>query len=289
MNSSAVTFTSIDVETANADLSSICQIGVVQFEDERIVRRWNVLVNPHDYFDCLNVSIHGIDEARVADAPSFPEVHERLHAYLTSGVITCHTSFDRSAIQAAHDKHGIPVPEITWLDTARVVRRAWPDRARAGFGLGPVAQMLGIEFQHHDAEEDARAAGEILLRAIKQTGLSVQDWLRRIEQPIVAQDKGQREANREGPLFGEIAVFTGFLSRLRKEAADRAAKAGCRVDLNVTNGTTLLVVGDQDVARLGGNEKSRKHRNAEARMAEGQAIRILTETDFERLLLNPPH
>ena len=66
----------------------------------------------------------------------------------------------------------------------------------------PVAEMLGIEFQHHDAEEDARAAGEILLRAIEQTGLSIQDWLRRIEQPIVAkdQDKGQREANREGPL-----------------------------------------------------------------------------------------
>ena len=192
MDSSAATFTSIDVETANVDLSSICQIGVVQFEDGRIVRRWNVLVNPHDYFDDMNVSIHGIDEARVADAPSFPEVHERLHAYLTNGVITCHTSFDRSAIQAAHDKHGITVPEITWLDTARVVRRAWPDRARAGFGLGSVAQMLGIEFQHHDAEEDARAAGEILLRAIKQTGLSVQDWLRRIEQPIVAkdQDKG---------------------------------------------------------------------------------------------------
>ena len=77
---------------------------------------------------------------------------------------------------------------------------------------------------------------------------------------------------------------------LRKEAADRAAKAGCRVDLNVTKGTTLLVVGDQDVAKLGGHEKSGKHRKAEARIADGQAIRILRETDFDRLLLSTyPH
>ena len=279
-----MTFTSIDVETANAALSSICQIGVVQFENVTIAQRWNVLVNPNDYFDSVNVSIHGIDAVSVADAPTFLEVHERLHAYLTAGIVTCHTSFDRSAIHAVYEKHGIAVPEITWLDTARVVRRAWPDRARTGFGLGPVAEMLGIQFQHHDAEEDARAAGEVLLRAIERTGLSIHDWLRRVEEPIVDKDKDQREANREGPLFGEVAVFTGSLSRLRKEAADRAADAGCRVDLNVTMATTLLVVGDQDVAKLGGHAKSRKHRKAEARIAEGQAIRILRETDFERLL-----
>ena len=173
-----MTFTSIDVETANAALSSICQIGVVQFENVTIAQRWNVLVNPNDYFDSVNVSIHGIDAVSVADAPTFLEVHERLHAYLTAGIVTCHTSFDRSAIHAVYEKHGIAVPEITWLDTARVVRRAWPDRARTGFGLGPVAEMLGIQFQHHDAEEDARAAGEVLLRAIERTGLSIHDWLR---------------------------------------------------------------------------------------------------------------
>jgi len=281
-----MTFTSIDVETANADLSSICQIGVVQFEDGVIVERWNPLVNPNDYFDDFNVSIHGIDETNVADAPLFPAVHERLHSYLTSGVIACHTSFDRSAIHAVHGKYGIAMPEITWLDTARVVRRAWPDRARAGFGLGPVAEMLGIEFQHHDAEEDARAAGEILLRAIEQTGLSIQGWLQRVERPIVDKDKGQREGNPEGPLFGEVVVFTGSLSMLRKEVADRAAEEGCRVDLNVTKSTTILVVDDQDVTRLDGRVKNVKHRKVEARIAEGQAIKILRETDFGLLLQN---
>ena len=49
-------FTSIDVETANADLSSICQIGVVKFVDGTIVDKWSTLVDPEDEFDLINVT-----------------------------------------------------------------------------------------------------------------------------------------------------------------------------------------------------------------------------------------
>ena len=45
--------------------------------------------------------------------------------------------------------------------------------SQVGYGLSNVAERLGVDFQHHDALEDARAAGEILLRAIAETGLNV--------------------------------------------------------------------------------------------------------------------
>ena len=190
-------FTSIDVETANADLSSICQIGIVQFKDGAIAHRWQTLVNPDNYFDDINFSIHGIDELHVADAPSFPELHNKLHAYLTTSIVTCHTTFDRTAIRAVHEKYGITLPEITWLDTARVARRTWPECSRAGYGLKPVAAMLGIDFQHHNAEEDARAAGEILLHAINETGLSVDEWLVRAKRPIGNVGRGPTKFTRK--------------------------------------------------------------------------------------------
>ena len=147
--------------------------------------------------------------------------------------------------------------------------------------------MLGIEFQHHAALEDARAAGEILLRAIVQTGLSVADWLVRVTRPINSTSASgyvAREGNPEGVLFGETVVFTGTLSLARSEAADLAAKVGCDVAGSVTKATTLLVVGDQDIRMLAGNEKSSKHRKAEGLIAKGQAIRILTEKDFAHLI-----
>jgi len=44
-------FVAIDFETANADLASICQVGVVTFEEGRVVESWGSLINPLDYFD----------------------------------------------------------------------------------------------------------------------------------------------------------------------------------------------------------------------------------------------
>ena len=94
-----------------------------------------------------------------------------------------------------------------------------------------------------------------------------------------------RDGNTDGPLFGEVLVFTGTLSMPRRMAADCAADAGCRVDGGVTKLTTLLVVGDEDVRRLAGHDKSSKHRKAEALIAAGQPIRILGENDFRRIVL----
>lgn len=52
----------------------------------------------------------------------------------------------------------------------------------------------------------------------------------------------------------------------------------------MTKKTTLLVVGDTDVQRLAGHEKSSKHRKAEELVAKGAPIRILRETDFRELV-----
>jgi DNA polymerase III subunit epsilon len=119
--------------------------------------------------------------------------------------------------------------------------------------------------------------------AVGQTGLSVEQWLVRVTRPIhPAEDVP--DANPEGPLYGEVVVFTGALSMVRPDAAVAAAKAGCQVDAGVTKHTTLLVVGDQDIRKLAGHEKSLKHRKAEELIKNGQHIRIVGETDFKSIV-----
>ena len=51
----------------------------------------------------------------------------------------------------------------------------------------------------------------------------------------------------------------------------------------MTKKTTMLVVGDQDIAKLNGHDKSGKHTKAEALIAGGHPIRIIGETDFMML------
>jgi hypothetical protein len=58
-------FVAIDVETANANMASICSIGTAAFEDGVLTNEWYSLIDPQDYFAGMNVSIPGIDESHV--------------------------------------------------------------------------------------------------------------------------------------------------------------------------------------------------------------------------------
>lgn len=281
-------FAAIDVETANADLFSICQVGVAIFQDGAHTSSWSSLVDPEDEFDGFNVSIHGIDEQIVKGAPKWPSVAAELRALLAGSIAACHTPFDRAATTLACDKYRLEQFDCRWLDTARVVRRAWPERfATTGYGLRNVAKFLGIDFKHHDALEDARAAGEVLCRARAHAGLTIDDWCARVQRPIDPSSAQSiiRDGNIEGPLFGNVAVFTGSLAIPRREAADLAARAGCNVGATVTKKTTLLIVGDQDISKLAGKPKSSKHIKAEELISQGCQIRVLRESDFQSIVV----
>lgn len=283
-------FVALDFETANPSLDSICQIGVVVFDDSRPVDTWLTLVDPEDYFDGMNISIHGIQPAHVVGAPKFPDVFERLHRLLAGKTVAHHTAFDKVALARAISKYRLADVACEWLDTARVARRAWQEFAQSGYGLASVAERLGITFAHHAAHEDARAAGEILIHASRQTGLTIADWHARVRRPVTARHSGlgatscARDGDPDGLLFGEVVVFTGALALPRHQMADLAAKAGCSVAENVTAKTTMLVVGDQDSRKLAGYEKSSKHRKSELLIAKGHSIRIVTEDDFQQLV-----
>src|SRR6185437_4653929 len=100
-----------------------------------------------------------------------------------------------------------------------------------GYGLARLASEFGIGFTHHDAAEDARASGLLMLRAIHDTGYGLEDWLKRIELTVSGQIPGRfaSEGDPSGPLAGETIVFTGRLEVSRGTAALAAAKVGCNV------------------------------------------------------------
>ena len=179
-----ISFNAIDVETANRNWGSICQIGIVQIRDGRIATEFCTLVDPEEQFEYGNISIHGIDEFAVREAPTMRDLHADLTQMLQGAVVVSHTSFDKGAIEHACDKCSLRHPNVTWLDTAKVARRAWPDELGGrGYGLKSLADHFQIPFKHHDALEDARAAALILLRAVEASGLDIAGWLKRVEQP----------------------------------------------------------------------------------------------------------
>ena len=282
-------FVAIDVETANADMASICQIGMAKYIDGKLVDEWSTLVDPEDYFSSINVGVHGITEDQVVGAPKFSDVIQDISSFLSGGICVSHTHFDRVSITRAINKYSLNQLDTVWLDSARVARRAWEECAWKGYGLSNVCKIIGHEFKHHDALEDAKAAGQVLIAAIEKTDLGLESWLKRVSQPInppgsLTLETIERDGNPEGELYGETLVFTGALEIPRREAADLAASIGCTVAKGVSKKITILIVGDQDITKLAGKSKSAKHLKAEGLIEKGHKIRIIKESDFKALV-----
>ncbi len=286
-------FIALDVETANSDFASICSIGLVHFKSGEVFKSLTILVDPEDDFAPANIAIHGIRQEDVAGKPTMAQVFPAINNALRDTAIVHHSPFDRTAFARAaarYDADGLP---CTWLDSLQVARRAWGHLgSNGGYGLKNLASIFKIDFKHHEAAEDARAAGLIVLRAIAETNVALQSWIDDLgyesggsaaPRPFKRKPDWKRhsqDGNPDGALFGETIVFTGALSIERAQAAQMAAIAGCKVADSVTKKTTILVVGDQDLRLTKGQSKSSKHRKVEAMIVEGAEIRIVRESDF---------
>ena len=276
-------FIAIDVETANECPSSICQIGMAHFSNGEIKETWVQLINPKAEFSPMNISIHGITPRDVKKSPTFLEIADELKQK-NQGLLVSYGAFDRFAMQKAAAKNNLSFA-AEWFDITRAVRRHWPDCAQKGYGLANIAKKLKIEFDHHNALADAIAAGKVLSHILRESGQDMAWWQSRVKRPMAWQE-GHRinsiatSGDIEGPFYGESIVFTGALAVPRAEAAKIASQAGFDVLDGVNKKTTFLVVGEQDLQRLAGQEKSAKHRKAESLIEKGQPIKIIEEKDF---------
>lgn len=278
-------FIAIDVETANSDPSSICQVGLAFVDEYNQIEVVCALIDPRQHFDSFNTSIHGISPADVYGKPTFKEAYSHIAPILKGQPVVQHSDFDRRAISAACASWRISSDALNWIDSVIVARNAWPEfRGNGGHGLANLKEALRLDFIHHNAGEDAKAAAQIVLLAEQRTGTDFLQLAQRSRPKRTHAKKTAIEGLPTGKLLGQVAVFTGSLTMSREDAANLAANAGISVRTSVTAKTTLLIVGDQDLSVLAGHEKSAKHRKAEQFIADGRPIRIISESEFIALL-----
>ena len=159
-------FVALDVETASREAGSICQIGLACVDHSNTIHGFSVLVNPQMRFAAFNIELHGIGPETVAGAATFPEIWQHMAPFLHPYHLVQHSSFDSHAIAAACRVHNLPEPDLSWSDSVRIARKAWPEYlGNGGHGLGHLKKVLELDFTHHDAGEDARASAQVVLLA----------------------------------------------------------------------------------------------------------------------------
>jgi DNA polymerase-3 subunit epsilon len=159
-------FIALDVETACCDSASICQIGIACVGYDESIRTWSTYVDPQMPFAPFNIDLHGIGPETVRNAANFAQIWPDMLPLLSRHPMVQHSRFDEHAINAACKAHGLLRPRLTWHDSVTIARAAWPElKGNGGHGLANLKQVLNLDFHHHDAGEDARAAAMVVLRA----------------------------------------------------------------------------------------------------------------------------
>ncbi|MBU2983172.1 exonuclease [Lentibacter algarum] len=159
-------FIALDVETGCGDAASICQIGIACVGYDEQIETFATYVDPRMAFSGFNIQLHGIGPETVRGAPVFEEAMSAMLPLLERHHLVQHSSFDARAISKACEAFGFPVPLLSWTDSVRVARKAWPEfKGNGGHGLGHLKVALDLDFEHHDAGEDARAAAQVVMQA----------------------------------------------------------------------------------------------------------------------------
>ncbi len=169
-------FIVFDVETPNARNDRMSAIGITVVEDGGIADSFFSFVDPEEPFDPFNVRLTGISPETVAGAPAFPALWEKIRPLMESGLLVAHNAvFDMGVLKKCLRAYGIFwKPYVRYLCTVKVGRRLLPGMRH---GLGEMCAYFGIELDHHKADSDSRACGEILLRYLN-AGTDVAPFIR---------------------------------------------------------------------------------------------------------------
>ena len=170
----------LDVETTGlftADGHRIVEVAAVEVSGHRATgREFYSLVNPEREIPEEVVKVHGIDNAKVEDAPTFKEIAAELRRFIgdSTVVITCRTkdnyTLDIAFLNMEFERAGQPsVPESQWVNVRRWSENMFGEKAAT---LDKVLDRYGISRKErddngHSAILDARLLSEAYPRLLK--------------------------------------------------------------------------------------------------------------------------
>lgn len=158
-------FAAIDFETATAARNSACSVAVVEVRDGQLYDSYYTLIQPPaNRYNWFNTRIHGITREDTANVPGFADIWAKLRTHLEGRIVVAHnSSFDMSVLRACLTESGLPAPMFSYCDTVKISQKVWPELEN--HKLDTVGSFLHIDFNHHNALDDARTCAAIPIYA----------------------------------------------------------------------------------------------------------------------------
>jgi len=172
-------FVAIDFETANGNSASPCAVGLVRVADGKITDTMATLIQPpypYDYFEPMNIKVHGIHPGDVTEAPTWAQALESMLAFIGNDDLIAHNAvFDMGVLRKAADAIDELVPTLRYACSLMMARKTYNLES---YRLNAVAYAIGHEeFNHHDALADSDACARIVIHMARRHGVDSLDEL----------------------------------------------------------------------------------------------------------------
>ncbi|MCQ2294837.1 MAG: 3'-5' exonuclease [Bacteroidales bacterium] len=159
-------FAAIDFETANAERTSVCAVGIVVYRDGVKVDQYYSLIKPEpEYYNYWCTRVHGITQHDTADAPVFPDVWREIEPLIEGLPLVAHNkAFDENCLKAVFQCYQMDYPDYPFYCTLLKSRKVWPE---GHHNLDIIAAKCGYDLKnHHHALADAEACAAIALQIL---------------------------------------------------------------------------------------------------------------------------
>ncbi len=285
----------IDLETTGyyARIDNIIEVGILKIRSNRIIDKYETLINPGYEIDDFMIDKTGITNEMLEVAPFFEEKVDEIINFIGDDLIVGHNvSFDVNflydEILNYKENHFL---ENDFIDTLRLARKFF--RELENHKLVTLLDFAGIEYKRlHRALNDAEATYflyEFIKTYVENNNLSYDVSPKKYypRQKLSAKDivPTVESFDEDSPLFGKTIVFTGALEKMeRRIAMQIVVNHGGNCGNSVTNKTDFLVLGNLDYIKNVRDGKSTKMKKAETLILKGVELQIIPETVFYDLI-----
>lgn len=170
-------FLVLDFETACHDKSSICQAGLVEYNNGKIDVLIDEYINPQCEFDMDSPwfnKLHGISAIDVKDALSFEEFYPKLKALIENKIVFNYNGSDEQFLKSACEKYNLEFINVKWLDPLSRIQNTWKGLKKHKLEI--IADYLGIDYSAHNAAQDSIATAKVIAVTSIVNDYSVEDW-----------------------------------------------------------------------------------------------------------------
>jgi DNA polymerase-3 subunit epsilon len=245
-----LSFTALDIETADNSNHFICQIGLVKVINGIISEKYMSLVKPpNNFYSYHNTKVHGINSQMTEEAPSIGDIWPIINHLIDGQLVVCHNaSFDIQKLENTLNYHSIELPNFEIACTYKIY----------GKNLTDCCASFSIEIgNHHDALADAEACALLYLKSL-QDEISTEKLIQKekansefssyFSQKQIAKDDlvpDFENCCKSNPFYMKKIVLTGDLKFIsRKDIAHELKIRGADVNTGISKKTDIVIIGD---------------------------------------------